>query len=679
MIPAHTSPILKYLTVILLFSLTVLSISVRPAHAQSSSLGQNTSQGNLIPATFTFQKNLSKGMTLYPDVVYLKKFLGQDPRTALLTDPCISTYADGYFDQATKDAVIKFQELYRNEVLTPAGLRTASGVVGQYSRTKINALLRTPAYATIVASPNTTTTTATQVNLQALQGIIDQYFGQVNQTISNPTVTNTGTTSTTSTVQIASTTNPIVNTYLKLIQERLSTNASTTTATSSLNSYSPIATTTDPIIATYFQGINNTLNNQLATTSISTTSTHTLQIPSNNTTVTANNPVITAYLNSINATLKNLATTSSSTAVGTTTSQISATSTNQGTSTVPSTTRLPRILSASPTVLSNCQQTITIIGENFSPDKTLLVGTIGTLLTSATTIATTSSSTVQAITFKLKDFSDYAYNQAIHSGYTKEIRIVIMADGNTSDDMIILQFTFPGEKRSAAAIAQTIANISANRLYSANSSANSSSGSSATNSTNSSNQSGQNQSPQAILKTIETTDLKIMSKTPQGMLITAIGGEEALKTVYEFTPNGRLNQKLQGNTFGIVSIMNQISGQGSSNSSSGSSGISSGLAAGGGGGGGSGAISNFGGPITMTYTCTCSSNTLLTIQDVRGQSLQLMYQPGVSILYLYGSLTTGAQTLGNYTSGGQCLIYSGYTCTTYGSPIGTITQIGTSK
>jgi hypothetical protein len=203
MIPAHTSPILKYLAVTLLFSLTVLSISVHPAYAQSSSLGQNTSQGNLIPATFTFQKNLSKGMTVYPDVVYLKKFLGQDPRTALLADPCISPYADGYFDQATKDAVVKFQELYRNEVLTPAGLRTASGVVGQYSRTKMNALLRTPAYAPIMAAPSTTT--AAQVNLQVLQNIVNQYLGQVNQVISNSTTTTTATTTATTSVQIAST------------------------------------------------------------------------------------------------------------------------------------------------------------------------------------------------------------------------------------------------------------------------------------------------------------------------------------------------------------------------------------------------------------------------------------------------------------------------------------------
>jgi hypothetical protein len=351
-----------------------------------------------------------------------------------------------------------------------------------------------------------------------------------------------------------------------------------------------------------------------------------------------------------------------------------------------------------PLVITNCQQTITLIGENFSANQTLLVGGLGTLLTSATTVATTSSSTVQKITFQLKDFSDYMYNQSIHAGYTREIRMVIMANGYTSDDMIVLRFTFPGEKRPAAAIAQTVAYVAANstELTGTPDGIGQNSSGSGFQTSSQANQSGQNQSPQAILKTIENMDLKIMSKTPQGMLITAIGGEEALKTAYEFTPNGRLNQKLQGNTLGAVSITNKITGKGNSsaNSSSGSNGalsaigglaagvgIAAGLSAAFGGGGGAsvGVISNFGGPITVTYTCTCSSNMLLTIQDVRGQSLQLIYQPGVSILYSYGSLRTGAQTLGNYVSGGQCLVYAGVSCTTYGAPNGTITQIGTSK
>jgi hypothetical protein len=701
MIPAHTSPIQKYLAVILLFSLTILSISVRPAYAQSSSLGQNTSQGNLIPATFTFQKNLSKGMTVYPDVVYLKKFLGQDPRTAVLADPCVSPYADGYFDQATKDAVIKFQELYRSEVLTPAGLRTASGVVGQYSRTKINALLKTSAYAPIVATSSTST--ASQVNLQVLQNIVNQYLGQVNQAISNSATTTIATSTATTTVHIASTTNPIVNTYLALVQQRLSASNGTTTATSSQNIHSPIATTIDPIIAAYFQSINNTLNNNQPTaTSTSTTGTTTPQTPNTNTTSTTNNPVVASYLNSVNATLRNLTTTSSSTTVSTTTSQVSTSSTSQATSTIPSREQLPRILAVSPTVLTNCQQTITIIGQNFSPTQNMLIGSLGTFVTTANTIATTSTSSIQAITLTLKDFTDYMYSQSIYAGYTREIRFTIMANGKTSDDLAVVLFTFPGEKRSSEAIMQTAAQAVSHGISSINAN-----GGTAQTQNGSGGGTGQrnNSGNQSMLATMEQTELRILRETPQGKLITAIGGEKALQTFYGFTPTGHLNQKLQGNTLGAVSVTNSITGSsnGSQSSGSGNSGSGlfsglAGLAAGIGisaglnslfGGGATSAIgsagatsviANFGGPLAVNFTCTCSANSLLTIQDVRGQTLQLIFQPGASILYAYGSLRPGAQVLGDYITGaGQCLIYSGVSCTPFGAPMGTIRQIGTSK
>lgn len=96
-----------------------------------------------------------------------------------------------------------------------------------------------------------------------------------------------------------------------------------------------------------------------------------------------------------------------------------------------------------------------------------------------------------------------------------------------------------------------------------------------------------------------------------------------------------------------------------------------------GGGGGLGG-GNFGGKVTDITYCTCMASVMLDIDDVRGQSISLVYTPGVSTLYAnYDIYSTGQEVLGTYSSGGTCLVYEGEDCNSEGNPTGTITKIGT--
>lgn len=106
-------------------------------------------------ASCNFNTNLRVG-SRSSDVMELQKVLNMDSSTMVAsTGPGSKGMETSFFGTATRNAVIKFQEKYASEVLTPAGLTKGTGNVFASTRAKLNS---------VCAGGSTTTTTPTTNN-----------------------------------------------------------------------------------------------------------------------------------------------------------------------------------------------------------------------------------------------------------------------------------------------------------------------------------------------------------------------------------------------------------------------------------------------------------------------------------------------------------------------------------
>ena len=94
-----------------------------------------------IPAGFTFKTTLKSGM-VSGEVKYLQIVLNSNSVTKVAdSGPGSIGKETTKFGFMTKGAVVRFQEKYRSEILTPSKLTEGTGIVGSATRAKLNKLL----------------------------------------------------------------------------------------------------------------------------------------------------------------------------------------------------------------------------------------------------------------------------------------------------------------------------------------------------------------------------------------------------------------------------------------------------------------------------------------------------------------------------------------------------------
>jgi len=153
----------------LLISLEI--IPVDKAEQARSILAEQQTPVAVCP--FTWTRDLTTGST-GNDVKKLQQFLNTDPATQLVTNgPGSPGEETAFFGPLTSDAVLRFQEQNRADILAPIGLLSGTGFFGPLTQVKANELCKSTAQDTSVINPGTTDVQK-DFNVKLREGVINR-------------------------------------------------------------------------------------------------------------------------------------------------------------------------------------------------------------------------------------------------------------------------------------------------------------------------------------------------------------------------------------------------------------------------------------------------------------------------------------------------------------------------
>ena len=628
--------------------LTVLSASLLfPLLVNAATFGLND-----IPGDFKFNRTLKQGDTVTPDVSYLQFILNQSASTQVAeTGGGSLTGLTNFFGSKTHSAVTRFQEKYRDEILTPANITNPTGVVGENTRRKLNQILSDLFSGTYIDS-NSSTPLGNSLSAAASNSSNPKVF------TSSVSSSNTATPNSQSTVKRP----PVISSFstFKALSGQL---------------MSLFGAQLHPTKNTVYLGSEKIGDYP----SLDNGTKITFKVPSTLETGSYEVGVVNAYGTTSTGTMY----------LGVVKQTTSSTSLAQNFA--------PSLTTVYPNNSKNINDLIFLYGENFAFNNTIETN-LGTTVVRSTNRKT--------LSFMISELPYYMEAFKKYKGQSINVLIKIRNENGLSKEQLVHVINFPNTNtptinltaqnapasfnvasttddlremaylRDLEMLNQNLSSFSTNTGTSTRTTASTTRSST----TSSTSNGGNNSSNSSSDSSSNSSSVQLDPATQQ--LGQILGGSMLVQTVMQTSPIHKF-------------VLEPLVGGGSSGGGSSGGGLGGGFGGGGGGGGGggsgggagggggSGGVTFFGGQITQVTYCTCSAAILLAIRDIPSkQTLQVFYRYGQSTLHAnYNIFTTGINVIGGLTQGGgACEVYSGNSCSTEGNAqytIDTIRGVGT--